>query len=157
MKKPLVGILMGSRSDLETMRECSRILAEYGIAHEMRVISAHRAPDALFEYVREARPRGLQVLIGGAGGAAALPGMMAALTALPVIGVPIASRSLKGLDSLLSISQMPSGVPVAAVAINGAKNAALLAARILALSRPELAAKLERGRRKAAAEGVGKV
>lgn len=116
--KPLVGILMGSRSDLEIMRECAGVLGELGIANEMRVISAHRAPEALIEYAKGAEARGLKVLIAGAGGAAALPGMMAALSPLPVIGVPIGSKALKGLDSLLSMAQMPPGVPVAAVAIN---------------------------------------
>jgi len=155
--KPLVGILMGSRSDLEIMRECAGVLGELGIANEMRVISAHRAPEALIEYAKGAEARGLKVLIAGAGGAAALPGMMAALSPLPVIGVPIGSKALKGLDSLLSMAQMPPGVPVAAVAINGAKNAALLAARILALSRPELAKKLQALRKKAAANSPEKI
>jgi 5-(carboxyamino)imidazole ribonucleotide mutase len=140
---PRVGIIMGSRSDLETMRAAATTLQELGIGFEMRVVSAHRTPDLMFEYAASAGSRGLKVIIAGAGGAAHLPGMVATKTMLPVIGVPIESRSLKGLDSLLSIVQMPSGVPVAAMAIGGAANAALYAARILALEDPELAKRLE--------------
>ncbi|HAH07452.1 MAG TPA: 5-(carboxyamino)imidazole ribonucleotide mutase [Elusimicrobia bacterium] len=147
---PSVGVLMGSRTDLETMNECAKLLEELGIPYEMKVLSAHRAPEALVEYAKGAAGRGLKVLVGGAGGAAALPGMLASLTTLPVIGVPIESRALKGLDSLLSIAQMPSGVPVATVAIGGAKNAAWLAARILALQDAGLAGKLKALRDKAA-------
>lgn len=146
---PAVGILMGSRSDLETMNECAKLLEELGVPYEMKVLSAHRAPEALVEYAKGAAGRGLKVLVGGAGWAAALPGMLAALSTLPVIGVPIESKALKGLDSLLSIVQMPSGVPVATVAIGGAKNAGWLAARILALHQPELARKLQDLRDKA--------
>jgi 5-(carboxyamino)imidazole ribonucleotide mutase len=137
--QPRVGVIMGSRSDLETMRSAATTLQELGIAFELRVVSAHRTPDLLFRYASEAQARGLQAIIAGAGGAAHLPGMVAAKTALPVIGVPIESKSLKGLDSLLSIAQMPAGVPVATMAIGGAANAALFAARILALHDPALA------------------
>jgi 5-(carboxyamino)imidazole ribonucleotide mutase len=140
---PRVGIIMGSRSDLETMRAAATTLQELGITFEMRVVSAHRTPDLMFEYAASAGSRGLKVIIAGAGGAAHLPGMVATKTMLPVIGVPIESRSLKGLDSLLSIVQMPAGVPVAAMAIGGAANAALYAARILALEDAELAERLE--------------
>jgi len=140
---PLVGIIMGSRSDLETMREAATTLQELGIPYEMRVVSAHRTPDLMFEYASSAASRGLRVIIAGAGGAAHLPGMVATKTTLPVIGVPVESRSLKGLDSLLSIAQMPSGVPVATMAIGGAANAALYAARILALADPELGRRVE--------------
>lgn len=134
---------MGSRSDLETMRAAATTLQELGIAFEMRVVSAHRTPDLMFEYAATAGSRGLKVIIAGAGGAAHLPGMVATKTTLPVIGVPVESRSLKGLDSLLSIAQMPAGVPVATMAIGGAANAALYAARILALEDAELAKRLE--------------
>src|SRR5262247_2822457 len=131
--KPLVGIIMGSASDWETMRPAAEILERLGIAHEARVVSAHRTPDLLFEYASTAEQRGLEVLIAGAGGAAHLPGMTAAKTVLPVIGVPVESKALHGVDSLLSIVQMPAGIPVATVAIGkaGAVNAALLAAAIL--------------------------
>jgi 5-(carboxyamino)imidazole ribonucleotide mutase len=139
---PLVGIIMGSRSDLETMRAAATTLQELEIPFEMRVVSAHRTPDLMFEYASTAAKRGLRVIIAGAGGAAHLPGMVATKTALPVIGVPIESRSLKGLDSLLSIAQMPAGVPVATMAIGGAANAALYAARILALDDAALAKRL---------------
>jgi len=140
---PLVGIIMGSRSDLETMRAAGTTLLELGIAFEMRVVSAHRTPDLMFEYASTAAARGLRVIIAGAGGAAHLPGMVATKTTLPVIGVPVESRSLKGLDSLLSIAQMPAGVPVGTMSIGGAANAALYAARILALSDPELGRRVE--------------
>ncbi len=130
---------MGSKSDLDTMRAAATTLQELGIAFELRVVSAHRTPDLLFRYAAEAQGRGLEVIIAGAGGAAHLPGMIATKTGLPVIGVPIQSKALKGLDSLLSIVQMPAGVPVAAMAIGGAANAALYAARILALNDPALA------------------
>jgi 5-(carboxyamino)imidazole ribonucleotide mutase len=130
----LIGIIMGSSSDWETMRGAAEILDTLGIAHEVRVVSAHRTPDLLFEYAAAARERGLKAIIAGAGGAAHLPGMAAAKTSLPVLGVPIQSKMLNGIDSLLSIAQMPSGVPVATFAIGaaGAKNAALFAAAILA-------------------------
>lgn len=132
--KPLVGVIMGSSSDWDTMQATADMLTRLGIAHEVRVISAHRTPDLLFEYAASARERGLQAIIAGAGGAAHLPGMTAAKTSLPVLGVPIQSKVLNGIDSLLSIAQMPSGVPVATFAIGsaGAKNAALFAAAILA-------------------------
>jgi 5-(carboxyamino)imidazole ribonucleotide mutase len=132
--KPLVGIIMGSSSDWETMRPAAEILERLGVAHEVRVVSAHRTPDLLFEYASTAQQRGLEVIIAGAGGAAHLPGMTAAKTTLPVLGVPVQSKTLSGLDSLLSIVQMPAGVPVATVAIGsaGATNAGLLAAAILA-------------------------
>jgi 5-(carboxyamino)imidazole ribonucleotide mutase len=131
---PLVGVIMGSRSDWETMRAACETLAALGVPHEARVVSAHRTPDLLFEYAQSARGRGLRVIIAGAGGAAHLPGMVAAKTSLPVLGVPVESRALKGMDSLLSIVQMPAGVPVGTLAIGpaGATNAALLAAAILA-------------------------
>lgn len=135
---PLVGVVMGSKSDWETMRHASELLSELGIAHETKVVSAHRTPDRLFEYGREAEGRGLELIIAGAGGAAHLPGMLAAITILPVLGVPVESRALKGMDSLLSIVQMPRGIPVATLAIgaSGAANAALLAAAILARKHP---------------------
>jgi len=131
--KPLVGILMGSDSDWPTMKAAADACAEFGIPHEVQVISAHRTPEDLAEYAREAHKRGLRVIIAGAGGAAHLPGVTAAFTPLPVIGVPIESKALKGLDSLLSIVQMPSGIPVATVAIGGGRNAGLLAVKILAV------------------------
>ena len=141
---PLVGVVMGSRSDLPTMRAAADVLREFGVPFEAEVVSAHRTPDRLTEYATEAKGRGLQVIIAGAGGAAHLPGMLAASTTLPVLGVPVRSRALNGLDSLLSIVQMPGGVPVGTLAIgtSGAKNAALLAVRVLALSDDALAAKL---------------
>ncbi len=142
-QQPLVGIAMGSASDLETLRPAAEILARFGIAHELRVLSAHRTPDAMAAYGRDAHARGLKVLIAGAGGAAHLPGMLAAHSALPVIGVPVATTSLNGMDSLLSIVQMPRGVPVATVAIGGGANAGLLAAQILAASDEALFAQLE--------------
>lgn len=137
---PLVGVIMGSASDWDTMQHCIGLLEELGVPHETRVVSAHRTPDLLFEYAAGARERGLEVLIAGAGGAAHLPGMAAAKTPLPVIGVPVQSKALHGLDSLLSIVQMPAGIPVATVAIGkaGAKNAALLAAAILAPHHPAI-------------------
>ena len=136
---PLVGIIMGSKSDWETMRHAAETLVELGIPHESRVVSAHRTPDLLFEYASSAEGRGLEVIIAGAGGAAHLPGMCAAKTTLPVLGVPVESKSLKGVDSLLSIVQMPAGVPVGTLAIGkaGAINAALLAAAILGAKRAE--------------------
>jgi 5-(carboxyamino)imidazole ribonucleotide mutase len=142
---PKVGVIMGSRSDWETMRHASAVLTELGVAHECRVVSAHRTPDLLFEYASTAESRGLRVIIAGAGGAAHLPGMTASKTTLPVLGVPVRSRSLHGLDSLMSIVQMPRGVPVGTLAIGeaGAVNAALLAASILALSDPALAERLK--------------
>lgn len=147
-KKPLVGIIMGSKSDWATMRHAAEILTELGIAHETRVVSAHRTPDLMASYAKKARSRGLQVIIAGAGGAAHLPGMVAAHTDLPVLGVPVQSRALKGLDSLLSVAQMPAGIPVGTLAIGdpGAKNAALLAAAILSLSDATILATLEKFR-----------
>lgn len=132
---PIVGVIMGSRNDWETMRHASELLDALGISHERRVVSAHRTPQQMTQYASSASHRGLQVIIAGAGGAAHLPGMVASETTLPVIGVPIQSRALQGLDSLLSIAQMPGGIPVATMAIGaaGAKNAAVMAARILAL------------------------
>ncbi|MCA9281683.1 MAG: 5-(carboxyamino)imidazole ribonucleotide mutase [Phycisphaeraceae bacterium] len=143
-EQPLVGVIMGSRSDWETMRHASEALAELRVHHETRIVSAHRTPDLLFEYASTAAARGLKVIIAGAGGAAHLPGMCAAKTTLPVLGVPVESAALKGLDSLLSIVQMPGGVPVATLAIGkaGARNAGLLAASILALSDNALAQRL---------------
>jgi len=141
--KPLVGIIMGSISDLETMKEAANILDEFEIPHELRVVSAHRTPDLMVEYASTAAERGLEVIIAGAGGAAHLPGMTAAFTILPVIGVPVQTKTLQGLDSLLSIVQMPAGVPVATMAIGNAKNAGLMAARILATKYPAIATKLK--------------
>ncbi|HET8551347.1 MAG TPA: 5-(carboxyamino)imidazole ribonucleotide mutase [Gammaproteobacteria bacterium] len=148
--RPLVGIIMGSQSDWDTLRHAADTLAALGVPHEKRVVSAHRTPDLLFEYAEGAAARGIQVIIAGAGGAAHLPGMTAAKTPLPVLGVPVESRALKGLDSLLSIAQMPAGVPVGTLAIGkaGATNAALLAASILGLSHPEIAAALKQYRGK---------
>jgi len=142
---PLVGIIMGSQSDWPTLRHAAEMLQRLGVAHEARIVSAHRTPDRLREYARAARERGLKVVIAGAGGAAHLPGMCAAWTSLPVLGVPVESQALKGVDSLLSIVQMPAGVPVGTLAIgrSGAVNAALLAASILATSDPALAARLD--------------
>jgi len=143
--KPLVGIIMGSSSDWETMKAASEMLDKLGIAHETRVVSAHRTPDLLFEYAAGASARGLKVLIAGAGGAAHLPGMTASKTLLPVLGVPVQSKTLNGLDSLLSIVQMPAGIPVATFAIGsaGAANAALFAASMLAASEPAIATALQ--------------
>jgi 5-(carboxyamino)imidazole ribonucleotide mutase len=143
--RPLVGIIMGSRSDWETMREADEVLTEFDVPHECRIVSAHRTPALMAEYASTAVDRGLEVIVAGAGGAAHLPGMVAAQTVLPVIGVPVQSRALNGLDSLLSIVQMPKGVPVATVAIgaSGAANAGLLAVSILATSRPDLREKLQ--------------
>lgn len=147
--KPLVGIIMGSKSDLETMKESMSVLDQLEISYEASVVSAHRTPDKMFEYAETARHRGIKVIIAGAGGAAHLPGMVAAKTTLPVIGVPVQSRALNGLDSLLSIVQMPGGIPVATVAIGkaGAKNAGLLAASMLSTSYEEVANKLENYRK----------
>jgi 5-(carboxyamino)imidazole ribonucleotide mutase len=140
---PLVGIIMGSASDLETMRAAAVTLQELEIPFELKVVSAHRTPDLMFRYAESAAGRGLRVIIAGAGGAAHLPGMVAAKTTLPVVGVPVESRTLQGLDSLLSIVQMPAGVPVGTMAIGNAANAALFAARILALADTTLARRLE--------------
>ena len=142
---PLVGILMGSQSDWETLKRAAAVLEALGIAHEVRIVSAHRTPKRLYDYAQSARDRGLKVIIAGAGGAAHLPGMVASLTPLPVFGVPIESKALKGMDSLLSIVQMPAGVPVGTLAIgdSGATNAGLLAAAVLALSDPAVARALD--------------
>jgi 5-(carboxyamino)imidazole ribonucleotide mutase len=152
--KPLVGVIMGSKSDWATMRNASETLADFGVPHETRIVSAHRTPQLLAEYASGAAERGLEVIIAGAGGAAHLPGMAAAYTVLPVLGVPIESKTLKGVDSLLSIVQMPAGIPVGTVAIGkpGATNAALLAIAILANSRPELREKLRAFREKQTAK-----
>jgi 5-(carboxyamino)imidazole ribonucleotide mutase len=138
--QPLVGVIMGSKSDWETMRHSAAILEQFAVRFEARVVSAHRTPELMREYARDAEARGLEVIIAGAGGAAHLPGMVAAQTLVPVIGVPVQSKTLNGLDSLLSIVQMPGGVPVATMAIGtaGAKNAGLLAVAMLAVTRPEL-------------------
>ena len=143
-----VGILMGSDSDLPIMKDAVEVLKSFEVPYEISIISAHRTPEAAFEYAKTAEERGLEVIIAGAGGAAHLPGVIAALTTLPVIGVPIKSKTLNGLDSLLSIVQMPSGIPVATVAINGAKNAALLALHILSIKYPEIKEKLKKYREK---------
>jgi len=147
-ERPTVGIIMGSQSDWDTLRHAAATLEQLHIPHETRIVSAHRTPERLYDYAREARKRGLKVIIAGAGGAAHLPGMAASMTTLPVLGVPIETKALKGLDSLLSIVQMPGGVPVGTLAIGkaGAINAALLAAAILATSDAKVAAALERFR-----------
>lgn len=144
VKKPLVSIIMGSKSDWPTMEHAAKVLDEFGVSYETKIVSAHRTPDRLFSFAKQAEERGLEVIIAGAGGAAHLPGMCASQTVLPVLGVPVESRALKGLDSLLSIAQMPAGVPVGTLAIGeaGAKNAGLLAVAILANSRPQLRKKL---------------
>ena len=144
MQTPLVGVVMGSKSDWETMSHAAKILREFDVAHECRIVSAHRTPALLSEYAGEAEARGLEIIIAGAGGAAHLPGMIAAQTPVPVLGVPVQSRALNGQDSLLSIVQMPAGIPVGTLAIGnaGATNAALLAVAILLNSRPELRANL---------------
>lgn len=143
-ENPLVAVIMGSKSDWATMKAAADVLEEFGVPHEAKVVSAHRTPDLLSEFAKSAESRGLEVIIAGAGGAAHLPGMCASQTVLPVLGVPVKSKMLKGLDSLLSIVQMPAGVPVGTLAIGeaGAKNAALLAVAILANSRPELKERL---------------
>jgi len=142
---PKVGVVMGSRSDWETMAHAAEVLAELGVPHEVRVVSAHRTPDLLFRYAEQAPARGIEVIVAGAGGAAHLPGMLAAKTRLPVFGVPVQSKALNGMDSLLSIAQMPAGIPVGTLAIGraGAVNAGLLAAAVLALHDPALAVALD--------------
>jgi 5-(carboxyamino)imidazole ribonucleotide mutase len=156
---PLVGIVMGSKSDWETMKTTADTLAQFGVPYEAKVVSAHRTPDSMMEYARVAEERGLQVIIAGAGGSAHLPGMIAAQTLLPVLGVPVQSQALNGLDSLLSIVQMPGGIPVGTLAIGkaGAKNAALLAIAILANGSPELRRQLAEFRKKQAADALGSV
>jgi 5-(carboxyamino)imidazole ribonucleotide mutase len=150
MKAPLVGVVMGSNSDWKVMQHAAAVLEEFKVAHESRVVSAHRTPDLLYEYAEGAAGRGIQCIVAGAGGAAHLPGMIAAKTTLPVLGVPVTSRALKGLDSLLSIVQMPRGVPVATFAIGeaGAANAGLFAVALLALHDARLAARLDAYRRR---------
>ena len=145
MSEPLVGIIMGSRSDWETMRHAADTLSSLGVPHEIKVVSAHRTPERLYDYARSAKERGLKIIIAGAGGAAHLPGMAASMTSLPVLGVPVESQALKGMDSLLSIVQMPAGIPVGTLAIGkaGATNAGLLAAAILANSNETLADRLQ--------------
>ena len=147
---PLVGIIMGSQSDWDTMSHAHEILHELGVPHEVKIVSAHRTPDRMNDYAKTAKSRGLKVIIAGAGGAAHLPGMTASLTSLPVLGVPVESKALNGMDSLLSIAQMPGGIPVGTLAIGkaGAKNAGLLAAAILATYDEKLSAKLEQFREK---------
>ncbi len=144
MSTPIIGIIMGSKSDLEVMFEAAKVLEELGVSIEVTIVSAHRTPHRMIKYAENARNRGIKVIIAGAGGAAHLPGMVASLTTLPVIGVPVkSSNSIEGWDSILSILQMPSGIPVATVALNGAKNAGLLAARIVGSYEQEIADKLE--------------
>ena len=146
--KPLVAVIMGSKSDWETMRHADEMLTNFGVAHECRIVSAHRTPDLMAEFASQAEARSIEVIIAGAGGAAHLPGMVAAQTLIPVLGVPVESHALKGMDSLLSIVQMPGGIPVGTLAIGkaGATNAALLAVAILANSRPELRERLRQFR-----------
>ncbi|MCL0049918.1 5-(carboxyamino)imidazole ribonucleotide mutase [Thermodesulfovibrionales bacterium] len=144
MKRPLVGIIMGSDSDLPIMKEAAEILEDFDIGYEITIVSAHRTPERMFRYSKDAEGRGLEVIIAGAGGAAHLPGMVASLTSLPVIGVPVKTSSLQGLDSLLSIVQMPVGIPVATVAINNAKNAGILAATILGIKYDNLREKVKK-------------
>lgn len=145
--KPLVGIIMGSDSDLKIMTPASEFLEKIHVSYEMEIVSAHRTPELMFQYAKTAKKRGLKVIIAGAGGSAHLPGMIASLTSLPVIGVPIESHNLKGMDSLLSIVQMPGGIPVACVAINGSLNAAILATQILALGSKSISADVEEYRK----------
>lgn len=149
-KKPLVGIIMGSQSDMGTMQHAADILKELKVPHEVKIVSAHRTPKRLYDYAENAKSRGIRVIIAGAGGAAHLPGMVAAMTVLPVLGVPVESKALKGLDSLLSIAQMPGGVPVGTLAVGkaGAKNAGLLAASIIALGDKKVDANLTKWRSK---------
>lgn len=156
MNKPIAGLVMGSDSDWPTMKEAAEILDEFEIPYEKKVVSAHRTPDIMANYGKEARSRGLRVIIAGAGGAAHLPGMLAAYTTLPVIGVPIKTSALGGIDSLYSIVQMPNGVPVATVAIGKAKNAGLLAARILSVSDDEMSRKLTDYHQNMAEESIKK-
>lgn len=144
IKKANVGIIMGSDSDLPIMQEAASLLDEFGVAYALDIVSAHRTPDKLYKYAQEAEVKGIKVIIAGAGGSAHLPGMTAAITTLPVIGVPVKTKTLEGIDSLFSIVQMPPGIPVATVAINGAKNAGLLAVEILALADKRIAEKLRR-------------
>jgi 5-(carboxyamino)imidazole ribonucleotide mutase len=156
MKEPLIGVVMGSDSDWPTMKEATEILDQFEIKYEKKVVSAHRTPDLMAEYGKSARSRGIKVIIAGAGGAAHLPGMLASYTTLPVIGVPVKSSALGGIDSLYSIVQMPNGVPVATVAIGKAKNAGLLALRILSTTDSEIADKLEKFSNDMARESLDK-
>jgi len=145
MSEPLIGIIMGSSSDLHIMNEAAEVLKELGVTYEITIVSAHRTPQRMFDYAQKARSRGLKVIVAGAGGAAHLPGMVASLTTLPVIGVPIkSSNSIDGWDSVLSILQMPAGVPVATVALNGGRNAGILAAQIISTSHDDIASNLEK-------------
>jgi 5-(carboxyamino)imidazole ribonucleotide mutase len=153
---PLVGIIMGSDSDLPTLQQAADICKEFNVEYEIRVVSAHRTPEAMAEYGKTAHQRGIKVIIAGAGGAAHLPGMIAAHSPLPVIGVPVISKALNGLDSLYSIVQMPSGVPVACVAIGGGKNAGLLAMQILAVEQPEILNKIQQYKKNMAEESIAK-
>ncbi|MBU1298033.1 MAG: 5-(carboxyamino)imidazole ribonucleotide mutase [Bacteroidetes bacterium] len=148
MNRKLVGIIMGSDSDLNVMKEAARILDEFGVGYELTIVSAHRTPERMFKYAKDAEKRGIEVIIAGAGGSAHLPGMVASITSLPVIGVPVKTSSMDGLDSLLSIVQMPSGVPVATVAINNAKNAGILAAQILGIKYKDIRDKIKRYKKK---------
>jgi 5-(carboxyamino)imidazole ribonucleotide mutase len=156
MTTPDIGIIMGSDSDLLTMQAAVEVCEAFGISHEVAIVSAHRTPERMVNYAKTAHQRGLKVVIAGAGGAAHLPGMVAALTPLPVIGVPVTSRAMQGLDSLYSIVQMPAGIPVATVAIGNAKNAGLLAVQILAVERPSLMAQVLQYRRNLEAEVLTK-
>ncbi len=156
MKNAKVGILMGSDSDLPVMQDAAKALDDFGIPYEITIVSAHRTPDVLFEYSKKAITRGIKVIIAGAGGAAHLPGMTASMTVLPVIGVPIKTKTMDGLDSLLSIAQMPPGVPVATVAVNGAKNAGLLAVQILGINDKKLQKKMADYKKKMDVEVKGK-
>jgi 5-(carboxyamino)imidazole ribonucleotide mutase len=156
MSTPIVGVVMGSDSDWPTMKEATEILDHFDVPYEKRVVSAHRTPDVMADYGREARNRGIKIIIAGAGGAAHLPGMLASYTTLPVIGVPVKTSALGGVDSLYSIVQMPNGVPVATVAIGKARNAGLLAVRMLGMNDEELAAKLESYHKEMADESMKK-
>jgi len=156
MKKPSVGIIMGSDSDMPVMKQAAEILGDFGVAYEIKIASAHRTPDFMASYSKNAYKRGIKVIIAGAGGSAHLPGMSAAYSQLPVIGVPVESKALRGLDSLLSIVQMPFGIPVATVAINNAKNAALLAIKILATSDKKLLDKIIKFKNKIKRESLEK-
>ncbi len=146
-EKPIVGVIMGSDSDLPVMREAAEVLEEFGVPYEITIVSAHRTPERMYDYAKTARERGIKIIIAGAGGAAHLPGMTAAITSLPVIGVPVKTKTLNGVDSLYSIVQMPGGIPVATVAINGAKNAGLLAVQILGAFDIEIERKVSKYKR----------
>lgn len=156
MASPEVGIIMGSDSDLPTMQAAIQVCQQFQIAHEVAIVSAHRTPERMVDYAKQAHLRGLKVIIAGAGGAAHLPGMVAALTPLPVVGVPVQSRTLQGVDSLYSIVQMPAGIPVATVAIGNAQNAGLLAVQILACQRPQLMIQIQQFRAELEAAVIGK-